>query len=71
MEALDCKVGILLVGPKGVGKSTFLYYILSILRGKKVNSTILWLSSRKLCSHDEDWNEYAMSNLMGKGKELP
>lgn len=70
MAVLDYENGVVIVGPKGVGKTSSLFYLLHKLRGKKKDSIILWLSSEMLGWINEDWNAYAKSCLK-EGKELP
>ena len=63
-EALNCDKVVLIVWPKWAQKSSSLHYLLSKLRKEKADSTILWLSSGKLGSHDEDWNKYARHHVI-------
>ena len=58
-----------IVGPKGVGKTTSLLYLLFKLREEKPNSVLMWLPPNILGSCSKSWMDYAKSCLKKEGKK--
>ena len=65
-QATTSTSGISIVGPKGVGKTTSLYYMLHKLRKEHKNSVVIFANGLHISS-SKKWKDYA-KKVLPEGK---